>query len=506
MKTIPIISKSLVQSHRQCAKRAWLENAGNVTPTYSASDAALLEQGQQVHQSARTLFPSAERVKSGLSFEGAAEQTQSLLAQGQVFITGAGFVAAGVAIQADVVEKTPDGLRVTEIKSGTSIKDAYLDDCALQFACITGSGAKVASFAIMHPSREMARPAGGTGAEVFVSEDVTNEAYWRSVKAEQWIADCKSTLAGTEPAIAPGDQCSEPNPCPFSGHCGKPVENTDPDRIEFLPSKAGKIKECIEAGITKITDVPMGDLIHPRNKLVHKALMVNGPVIVREFAESLKELGYPRSFIDFEAAAFAVPRFDGMRAHQSLVFQWSCHRVEQEGFAPSHMEFLDVTGGDPRREFAQSLLQAVGTEDHVFVYSAYEKTRLKELALEFPDLQDALMHLVGRLVDLLSLARQGFYHPAMLGSWSLKKIVPLLPKTAGSTNYDDLDGVAEGLGAQAAYMEQINPDVVGFDKEVRRLDMLRYCKTDTEGLVRFVDYIEGSLVKSPPSLQMLEAA
>jgi hypothetical protein len=146
----------------------------------------------------------------------------------------------------------------------------------------------------------------------------------------------------------------------------------------------------------------------------------------------------------------------------------------------------------------------VGSEGPIFVYSAYEKTRIKELAAEFPELGDALMGIVSRLVDLLSLARQGYYHPAMCGSWSLKTIVPLLPRKAGATNYDDLDDVAEGLGAQAAYMEQIDPEVVGADKEARRLAMLRYCKTDTEGLVRFVEYIEGAIALSNPNLDLLE--
>jgi hypothetical protein len=286
------ISKALVQSHRQCPKRAWLEHSGSVTPSYSASDLSLLEQGKQVHQAGRTLFASAERVKPGIGDVEAAKQTETLVNQGRS-VAGATFIADGLMVQADIVESVEGGLKVTEIKSGTTIKDAYLDDCALQQACLTEAGYSVVSFYVMHPSRERIRPAEGTGAEVFVSEDVTNEAYWRSIKAAQWVAECKETLAGAEPLMAPGEQCGSPNPCPFSGYCGKPPVNTDPDRIELLPSKAGPIKACIEAGMTKISELPMGALTHPRNKLMHKAIMLGGPVIVREFAEHLKELPLP---------------------------------------------------------------------------------------------------------------------------------------------------------------------------------------------------------------------
>jgi hypothetical protein len=96
-------------------------------------------------------------------------------------------------------------------------------------------------------------------------------------------------------------------------------------------------------------------------------------------------------------------------------------------------------------------------------------------------------------VDLLPPARLSYYHPSMLGSWSLKKIVPTLPAVAGDLTYSDLDDVAEGMAAQAAYMLMIDPSVIGPEKEHTREAMLLYCKLDTGGLIRFVDYVQGSL-------------
>jgi len=245
-------------------------------------------------------------------------------------------------------------------------------------------------------------------------------------------------------------------------------------------------------------------LEHPRNVLMHTAIRVRGPVIMREFAAYLRDLPYPRHFVDFEAAAFAIPRFEGMRPYQPLPFQWSCHTISEEGASPEHREFLDVTGGDPRHGFAQILLETVGNYGPVLVYSHYEKTRIAELAAEFSDLRPQLLRLIERLVDLLPMARKGFYHPKMLGSWSLKAIVPLLPATATSTTYDDLDDVADGLAAQAAYMNQIDPCVFESDKQTQRLKMLRYCRTDTEGLHRFVEYIQSSLTTTPDGVAALE--
>ena len=56
-----------------------------------------------------------------------------------------------------------------------------------------------------------------------------------------------------------------------------------------------------------------------------------------------------------------------------------------------HQEFLADGGNDPRRRFAETLIDALETSDGpIIVYSAYEQTRLRELAAEFPDLSAPL--------------------------------------------------------------------------------------------------------------------
>ena len=497
MNTNTIIHKGLILSHRQCAKRAWLEHKGEVQPTYSFSDAAVLEQGQQVHAMGRTLYLGAERVNGGLGFDVAADITRGLIDGGTKTIMDASFIAFGLGVRVDVLEQGASGLKITEIKTGSTVKDLYLDDCAIQCAAIQDSGFKVESVELMLADTSVERPVGGTGAEVLAKTDVSEIVFYRAGEVSKWFDAAFETVAGDCPDVAPGKQCSEPNPCPFAGHCGKPVVNEDVDQIAFLPSKSVKhVKKAIAAGATTISQLPVEILEHPRNILMHAAITRNGPVIVDAFARELAAMPYPRSYLDFEAASFAIPRFDGMRAFQAIPFQWSCHQIESAGADVTHGEFLDCTGDDPREQFARTLIAMLGTSGPVFVYSAYEKSRIKELAVAYPDMKDALEAIVERLVDLLSMARRGFYHPLMRGSWSLKKIVPVLPKTDGDTNYDDLGDVAEGLAAQAAYMEQIDKTIIGVDKAARRAEMLKYCATDTEGLVRFVKYIEGALTSA----------
>lgn len=496
------LSKSLVLSHRQCPRRAWLESRGEVSAEYTRTALMLQEQGQRVHEAARSLFGAAVRVPASFTMGVAAVETARALGAGATHVIEAGFVAEslGLGVRVDVLESLADGFGIVEVKSGGSVKDEYLDDVALQYACLTEAGASVRRVEIMHPSTAMVRQPKGSESDVLVRQNVTDEVHYRSMKVVAWVRACRDTVEGGEPAVKPGAQCDDPHPCPFAGHCGKPEKLVDPDRVEWLPSHAGAVKDCMEAGMTSITELPLGAVMeHPRNALVHLALTLGRSVVTQELADAVRSMEYPRHYIDFEAASLAVPRFDGMRAHQPVAFQWSCHREDAEGAALVHAEFLDVSGQDPRREFAVSLLDAVGTKGAVVVYSSYERTRIKELALLFADLRDKLMAVCDRIVDLLPLARRGYYAPAMLGSWSLKAIAPTLPQVAGVDEYADLEDVADGMEAQAAYFELTDPSRVGIDREAMKAKMLRYCATDTAGLYRFVRAVSSASTRSLPA-------
>lgn len=488
-----LVTKSLLVSHRQCPKRAWLEAHGNVAEQHSLSSLAMLEQGQVVHEAGRSLYADAVRIRADLPLMDAALQTTAELSGAGRPIIEAAFVAGALGVRVDVLVPGSRGHRIIEIKSAGTVKDAALDDCAIQYACLVAAGEKIESVVVLHPNTAIARPEGGTGAEVMVSENVTDLVHWRSPSVGAWVDACAKTLAGAVPDVPPGSQCNDPNPCPFAAHCGTPEKLTDPDLVQYLPSKVGAVKDLIAMGVTQISAMPPGAMVNARNALVREAVVQRRALVRADVADLIRELPYPRHFLDFEAASFAIPRFAGMRAYQALVFQWSAHQLDQPGGALTHREFLDVTGGDPRRSFAESLLAAVGADGPVFVYSAYEKTRLKELALELPDLAERLIRLVARLVDVLPLARAGYYAPEMCGSWSLKSIQPTLPPCPDLEAYSAMGDVADGVAAQAAYMEQINPESVGPQKEAQRQQMLRYCKADTRGLAHFVACMESAL-------------
>jgi hypothetical protein len=167
-----------------------------------------------------------------------------------------------------------------------------------------------------------------------------------------------------------------------------------------------------------------------------------------------------------------------------LPFQWSCH-IETKRGAIEHAEFLDLGSAPPMRALAERLIAAIGTSGPIVVYTPYERRVIGELAARYSDLAARLQAAAERIVDLHPATKAHYYHPAMQGSWSIKAVVPTV---APDLRYDTLVDVREGLGAQTAYFEAIDPNT----SPSRRADLDRalraYCRQDTLALVRLVEF------------------
>jgi hypothetical protein len=150
-----------------------------------------------------------------------------------------------------------------------------------------------------------------------------------------------------------------------------------------------------------------------------------------------------------------------------------------------HEEFLDLEGEPPMRALAESLIEKLGTEGPILIYTGYEKGVINDLATRFPDLAPRLSALVDRVVDLHPITKTNYYHPDMLGSWSIKAV---LPTVAADMRYSVLEEIREGTTASQAYLEAIQPDTTQERRQELRERLLEYCKHDTEAMVRLVRF------------------
>jgi hypothetical protein len=138
---------------------------------------------------------------------------------------------------------------------------------------------------------------------------------------------------------------------------------------------------------------------------------------------------------------------------------------------------------------AKALIAACGDAGPVFVYNgAFERTRISELAERYPDLAEALLAINARVVDLLPIARNRYYHPSQCGSWSIKAV---LPAAVPELSYDALEGVQDGGSDMEAFCEAIHPDTTAERKSKIERQLIAYCRLDTFGMVRLWQFFDG---------------
>ncbi len=137
------------------------------------------------------------------------------------------------------------------------------------------------------------------------------------------------------------------------------------------------------------------------------------------------------------------------------------------------------------RALAEKLIRDLGQTGPVVMYTAYEKGVVSGLAARFPDLADSLQKIMDRLVDLHPVTRSNYYHPDMLGSWSIKAV---LPTVAPDMAYESLSGVQEGTEASHSFLEAIRPDTDPQKKARIVQELLEYCRHDTMAMVRLARF------------------
>ena len=119
------------------------------------------------------------------------------------------------------------------------------------------------------------------------------------------------------------------------------------------------------------------------------------------------------------------------------------------------------------------------------MYTNYEEQVLKTLKELLPDLIEPLESIIARLYDLHPVIKENYYHPKMLGSWSIKAVIPTIRP---DMNYANLAGIQEGTAASEGFIEAINPATDFSRKAELEEQLLRYCRFDTEAMVAIVRF------------------
>ena len=475
------LSKSKIITHRQCSKRLWLQTyRKDLIPQIDAVTQARFDEGNRVGDIARQIHHNGIFVDT-LNQEDALFITKEAIAKHQAIFEAA-FFEKDVLIRADLLFPDKNGYRLVEVKSSTAVKDYHYEDATVQAWVIHQAGINLTQVALAHINNQFVYQGDENYAGLLIEQDLTPNVHDRLDDVTNWVNAAKETLVlQQEPKIDPGQQCHAPFECEFNDYCS-PADPNIEHPVHILPNSKKLANKLIEEGYRDLRQVPLGRLDNPKHIRMQEAIMKNGPVLDPMATKELNSLPYPRYYIDFETISFAVPIWKNTRPYMQIPFQWSCH-IEQANGDIEHLEFLDVSGSDPRYEFVQTLIQAIRTFGPIIAYNAgFEKSRIHELADLYPDLASKLNLMLDRFFDLLTLARNYYYHPDMQGSWSIKNVLPTIDP---ELNYGNLE-IGDGNMAQEAYREAISTSTTVERKEKLKDAMLKYCSQDTSAMVKII--------------------
>ena len=480
----------------QCPKRLHLEVHRPDLKHFSSATEAVFATGHQVGAIARDVLGREGGVfidRNG-GVRATLEKTAALAEQGAPAIYEAAFQHNDVLVYVDILRRDDEGWRLIEVKSTGRVKDEHLSDCAVQTWVARGAGHPIAGVSLAHIDSSFVYPGGGCFAGIFTEADITSEVEERLALVPTWVENAARAAAEAEPAVDVGTHCTSPYECPFHAHCW-PMGARYP--VTGLGGHKDKLAELVCNGYSDICEVPEDALHLDIHKRIRRITVSGEPELLEQAATLTRGLQYPRSFLDFETINPAIPVWPGTRPFQALPFQWSCH-IERSPGSFSHTAFLDVSGEPPMRPLAEALLEALGHAGPILTYSSYEKRVINGLVARFPDLAAALGALIGRLVDLHPIAKRNYYHPDMLGSWSIKSI---LPTVAPDMRYSDLEEVQDGTVAGAAYLEAIDPATSDARREHLKARLLDYCRFDTQAMVRLTHFFESGGERTTLSME-----
>jgi hypothetical protein len=158
---------------------------------------------------------------------------------------------------------------------------------------------------------------------------------------------------------------------------------------------------------------------------------------------------FPLHFIDFETTRVAIPFHRGLAPYALVAFQFSHHRVQEDGSIEHANDYLHgQCGAFPNFEFAQRLREALAEDQGtILCYANHENSTLAEIdtqlgaadlpASERGALRDFIRSITvspaksrekwrgpRAMVDLCDLVKRHYYAPGTNGSNSIKEVLP----------------------------------------------------------------------------------
>lgn len=492
------LSKSTFMYGLQCDKRLYLyKHQRGLMDPISAEQQAVFDRGKAVGLLAQQLFPGGIDASPPHHFQmlEAVETTRQLIANGEKIIYEATFLFDGVIAALDILVRNKAGWWGYEVKSSGKVNGTYITDAAIQYYVIRGSGLVLQDMRLIHLNRDYVRGKDLEIRRLFVSQSVLEPIEKILPLLPEEIARQKQLLQAKTPPETPiGLHCTDPYPCSFIGHCWKSVPTYSVFDISGI--QRYQALKWYQKGIQTPDhpELPL-DQLNDKQQIQIAAARSQTPQIQQpELTAFVENMEFPLHFLEFRCINPAIPLFPGTRPYQNLPFLFSLHLQEKPGSAAQHFDFLADPAGDPRQQWLEQLLLAVGTSGDILVQDILlSRKLLTDLQQALPSRAIELDLIIPRLKDLTMPFREAwYYHPAMCG-----KITPHSVFSAMVPEYASYLEISQRVHLPTPFLQKLSGTFTGDwekacrdikqDAEVHSIAMLKIIEKITLNLCPSVD-------------------
>ena len=482
------LSKSTFIRGLQCEKSLYLyKKHYKLKDPISRSLQVIFDQGNQVGLLAQELFPGGVDSSPSSHFKmmESVIKTKEFLDKGESIIYEATFTYNEVLAALDILVRDDEGWKAYEVKSSTSVSNTYIKDAAIQYYTIVNSGIDLVDISIVHINNNYVLDGELDISQLFTIKSVKDKVLDYLPRIPNEVSRLKKVIEfDSTPNIDIGEHCINPYQCDFKGTCWKHI----PDYSVFDISMLKKDKKfyLYNQGILTLDQIDLSTTELSANQVLQVNAEVNNESYINndELSRFIENLNYPLYFLDFETINPAVPKYQGTKPYQQVLFQYSIHSKQDVNSRLVHKEFLADPSKDPRIQFIDQLIKDCDTSGDIMVYNiSFERGRLNELIEQFPEYKTLLQSIVLRLKDLMMpFQKKWYYTPEMKGSYSIKNVLPAL---VSDLRYDNLN-IKEGEMASSTFLSMANNTFKADESNIRD-DLKEYCRLDTYAMVRILE-------------------
>lgn len=281
----------------------------------------------------------------------------------------------------DILQNTKEGLIINEIKSSTSLKNIYTDDCSLQYYVLSNLNYKIKQVNLIHLNNGYYKDDFLDINQLFISNDITDKIIQNQEQVKENLKYFEEILnKKEEPDMDIGTQCFDPYECDGYEYCWIKQRNLCENENIFNISRlnANKKFELYYKDIIDFKDIKDLSIFNENQQIQIKASLNKEIYINKEnIKKFLDTLNYPIYHLDFETFMQAVPKFKGVKPYMQIPFQYSLHIDYKDKL--EHKEFLSECRIDPRYELAKNLINDIPKDACVLAYNASFEKGVKEI-------------------------------------------------------------------------------------------------------------------------------